>query len=50
MVDKKLLIALIFIISITQINCIRFKLLSNEPVCLKIPGNNTYIIEYVVSG
>ncbi len=50
MVNKKLLITLIFTITITQINCIRFKLLSNEPVCLKIPGNNTYIIEYVVSG
>lgn len=31
-------------------NSIMFKLVSDTPTCLKIPGGHTYIINYVVSG
>ena len=27
-----------------------FKLLSKDPVCFKIPGNDKYVIEYISSG
>jgi hypothetical protein len=50
MVNKKELCLLIIAITILQANSIRFKLASYKPECFKIPGNNTYVVEYVVSG
>jgi hypothetical protein len=35
---------------LTYVHSIMFKLLSSEPTCLLIPGNKTFVIEYVVSG
>lgn len=37
-------------IAIASANSIMFKLVSNDPTCLKISGDNTYVVEYVVSG
>lgn len=31
-------------------NSIGFKLLSSDPVCFKIAGNDKYVIEYISSG
>jgi hypothetical protein len=50
MVNKKELCLLIIAITILQVNSIRFKLASNKQECFKFPGNNTYVVEYVVSG
>ena len=50
MVNKKELCLLIITITILQVNSIRFKLASNKPECFKISGNNTYVVEYIVSG
>lgn len=35
---------------VLSINCISFKLLSSDPVCFKISGNDKYVIEYISSG
>lgn len=50
MTNRTFLIGLIVLSCMIQINCILFKLPSSDPVCLKIPGGNTYVIEYVCSG
>lgn len=44
-------LGLLFLASLfIQGSAIMFKLVSNEPTCLKIKGPNTYVLEYVVSG
>jgi len=51
MPSKRILqLALVAAIITTQASCIMFKLVSNEPTCLKINGDNVYTIYYVVSG
>jgi hypothetical protein len=50
MVNKKQISLLLIAMTLLQVNSIRFKLATNKPECFKIPGNNTYVVEYVVSG
>ena len=50
MANTYLLTTLITMGIIISTNSILFKLTSNDPTCLKILGQNTYVIEYVVSG
>ncbi len=50
MAKRSLAILVIAISALIGVNGVMFKLTSNEPTCLKIKGDNTYVIEYVVSG
>lgn len=49
-VTRTLLTLILVALAMSLSNCIMFKLTSNEPTCLQIPGGNTYVIEYVSSG
>lgn len=50
MANRNILIIITLVITITHVSSIMFKLVSNEPTCIKFSGNNTYVIDYVVSG
>lgn len=50
MVISKTYVLIIIIATLIQTNAIVFRLGSNEPMCLKIPGGKTYVIDFVVSG
>jgi|LakMenEpi03Aug12_release.lakeMendotaPanAssembly.Ray.scaffolds.fasta_scaffold627378_1 hypothetical protein len=50
MIDNKKVTLLIIFLTIFQTNSIRFKLVKNDSKCFKIPGQNSYIIEYVIAG
>jgi hypothetical protein len=43
-------LAFALLIMMVEVNSIMFKLVSNAATCLKIAGDNTYVIDYVVSG
>lgn len=42
-----LLLALTLVFSTYSLT---FKLVSSDPVCFKVPGNFTYVVQYVSSG
>jgi hypothetical protein len=50
MIDNNKFGLLIIVITIFQTDCIRFRLINNDPTCFRIPGKNSYMIEYVISG
>lgn len=50
MAGKALTILILTMTALVSVHSLMFPLTSNEPTCLKIRGNNTYNIEYVVSG
>ena len=46
----KIQVFLITALFILSAKCISFKLLSSDPMCFKINGNDKYVIEYISSG
>lgn len=46
----KIQVFLLTTLVILSVDCIPFKLLSSDPVCFKITGNDKYVIEYISSG